>query len=72
MKFRMILLSAAAAMSLTAPVAAKPDYVADIKADYDKSLGMLWDHFHRNPELSFREFKAPIYELIFLWRYKQK
>lgn len=28
MKFRMILLSAAAAMSLTAPVAAKPDYVA--------------------------------------------
>ena len=58
MKFRMILLSAAAAMSLTAPVAAKPDYVADIKADYDKSLGMLWDHFHRNPELSFREFKT--------------
>jgi amidohydrolase len=43
---------------LTAPVAAKPDYSADVKADYDKSLGALWDYFHRNPELSFREYKT--------------
>jgi hippurate hydrolase len=43
---------------LAAPVAAKPDYAGDIKADYDKSLGQLWDHFHRNPELSFREYKT--------------
>jgi amidohydrolase len=43
---------------LVAPVAAKPDYVENIKADYDKSLGALWDHFHRNPELSFREYKT--------------
>lgn len=43
---------------LSSPVAAQPDYAADVKADYDKSLGALWDHFHRNPELSFREYKT--------------
>jgi amidohydrolase len=43
---------------LSAPASAKPDYAANIKADYDASLGALWDHFHRNPELSFREFKT--------------
>ena len=43
---------------LSTPVLAKPDYAADVKADYDKSLGALWDYFHRNPELSFREFKT--------------
>lgn len=37
---------------------ARPDYSAAVKADYDKSLASLWDHFHRNPELSFREFKT--------------
>jgi hippurate hydrolase len=40
------------------PAAAEPDYVASVKADYDKSLATLWDHFHRNPELSFREYKT--------------
>lgn len=40
------------------PAAAEPDYAASVKADYDKSLATLWDHFHRNPELSFREFKT--------------
>jgi hippurate hydrolase len=40
---------------LSAPAMAAPDYAAAIKADYDKSLGALWDHFHRNPELSFKE-----------------
>ncbi len=29
-----------------------------IKADYDAHLATLWDHFHRNPELSFREFNT--------------
>lgn len=43
---------------LTAPVTARPDYSASVKADYDKSLAALWDHFHRNPELSFREYKT--------------
>ena len=53
-----ILLSAAAGFMATAPAAAAPDYAGAIKADYDKSLGALWDHFHRNPELSFREFNT--------------
>jgi amidohydrolase len=43
---------------LSSPVMAQPDYAADVKADYDKSLAALWDHFHRNPELSFREYKT--------------
>lgn len=43
---------------LVSPASAKPDYAGDVKADYDKSLGALWDHFHRNPELSFREYKT--------------
>ena len=29
-----------------------------VKADYDEHLGVLWDHFHRNPELSKAEFKT--------------
>lgn len=29
-----------------------------IRADYDEHLGALWDHFHRNPELSTVEFKT--------------
>ena len=53
-----ILLSAAAGLMTAMPAAAAPDYAEAIKADYDKSLGALWDHFHRNPELSFREFNT--------------
>ena len=40
------------------PAAGAPDYTAQIKADYDRDLGKLWDQFHRNPELSFRETKT--------------
>ena len=58
MKFTKMILSVTAATMLAMPVAAKPDYSADVKADYDKSLAALWDHFHRNPELSFREYKT--------------
>jgi amidohydrolase len=53
-----MLLGAAAAAMLSAPAIARPDYSEAVKADYDKSLGTLWDHFHRNPELSFREYKT--------------
>ena len=55
---RFLLTASAAFAATTAPATAKPDYVGDIKADYDKSLSTLWDHFHRNPELSFREYKT--------------
>lgn len=46
----------AAVLLTSAPAVAQSEFSAAIKADYDKSLGTLWDHFHRNPELSFREF----------------
>jgi hippurate hydrolase len=29
-----------------------------INSDYKKHLAPLWDHFHRNPELSLMEFKT--------------
>ncbi len=54
MKKGALILAAGAAL-ITTPATAKPDYAAAIKADYDKSLGALWDYFHRNPELSFKE-----------------
>ena len=50
------LLAAAVVLLSSAPALAQSEFSAAIKADYDKSLGTLWDHFHRNPELSFREF----------------
>lgn len=46
------------ALCAALPVAAAPDYVDAIAADYRSSLGALWDHFHRNPELSYRETKT--------------
>lgn len=50
----------AASLLAVSPALAAPDTAlrTAIKADYDKSLGALWDHFHRNPELSFREFQT--------------
>ncbi len=47
-----------AATLLSTPVQAAPDFAPAVKADYDKSLGALWDYFHRNPELSFVETKT--------------
>ena len=46
-----IAMIAAAAM----PARADAPLGAAVKADYDASLGALWDHFHQNPELSFKE-----------------
>ena len=40
------------------PALAEPDYAAAIRADYDANLAPLFDYFHRNPELSFREFNT--------------
>ena len=55
---RKALLLAACCAALASPSYAAPDYAPAIKADYDKSLGALWDYFHRNPELSSREFNT--------------
>ena len=38
-----------------APALADAGVRAAVKADYDKHLGALFTHFHRNPELSFLE-----------------
>jgi len=42
----------------TAPARAEPDYAAQVKADYAKDLAAIWDDFHRNPELSFKEVRT--------------
>jgi len=49
------LLSALLVCSL--PVSAS-ELTDSVKKDYDEYLGELWDHFHRNPELSLVEFKT--------------
>lgn len=50
---------AAAALSIAAPVAAaEPDYAAAVRADYKAELAAMFDWFHRNPELSFKETKT--------------
>ncbi|MEO7655063.1 MAG: amidohydrolase [Sphingomicrobium sp.] len=48
------MLLAATALGAT-PALAEPDYAAAVRADYARSLAPLFDHFHRNPELSFKE-----------------
>jgi amidohydrolase len=53
---RAILVAAMAGASVTP--ARADELRAAIKADYDKSLGTLWDYFHRNPELSYVEVKT--------------
>jgi hippurate hydrolase len=52
--FAASLLSAA----MAAPAFAQNDLRADIAADYKANLAPLFDYFHRNPELSHREFKT--------------
>jgi hippurate hydrolase len=48
----------ASALSIAAPALAEPDYAAAVKADYAKDLATIWDDFHRNPELSFKEVRT--------------
>lgn len=55
-----VVLALALLGSFSAASAAQADdgLNAAIKADYDRSLGSLWDWFHRNPELSYMEVKT--------------
>lgn len=56
---RRSLLAAIALSALAAaPALAEPDYAAAVKADYDRDLGELFEWFHANPELSFKETKT--------------
>ena len=48
---------ASALLAFAVPVAAG-ELADSIKQDYDEHLGDLWDHFHRNPELSLVEFET--------------
>lgn len=53
------LLLAACAAAMTAPAAAQDGGLRDAVArDYRDNLGALFDHFHRNPELSGREVQT--------------
>ncbi|QNA84557.1 amidohydrolase [Sphingomonas sp. So64.6b] len=57
---RRLFVTAIAACVLAQPAFAQttpapPDYVAAVKADSDHDLAKLFDWFHRNPELSFKE-----------------
>lgn len=47
-------LACVAMLSSTAAFA-EPDYAGAVRADYRQSLAPLFDWFHRNPELSFKE-----------------
>lgn len=44
--------------ALATPTFAQDGLSAAIKSDYDRSLGGIWDYFHRNPELSYVEVKT--------------
>ncbi len=48
----------AGSLIFTAVPARASDLSDSIAADYQGYLGALWDHFHRNPELSLMEFKT--------------
>ena len=39
-------------------IASANELSEDVKTDYDNYLASLWDHFHRNPELSTVEVKT--------------
>lgn len=56
-------LAAGAALALSAsfmiaPASAEGELKAAIAADYDANLKALFEHFHKNPELSHREFET--------------
>jgi hippurate hydrolase len=53
MKF--VRLLPALSLVLATPALAEPDFAAAIRADYEASGAALFDWFHRNPELSFKE-----------------
>lgn len=52
------LLLAATLLATAAPALAEPEWAPAVRADYEKELAATFDWFHRNPELSFREYKT--------------
>lgn len=53
-----MLCSLTMAAVLAAPASQAASLTAAIQADYDAHLGVLFDHFHRNPELSLVEHET--------------
>ena len=51
-------LAACAAIVFAAPAFAQDDLRTSIAEDYDTNLEALYQHFHANPELSFREVET--------------
>ena len=45
-------------LALAAPAAAESEFRAAVEKDYSDHLEALWVHFHKNPELSFREYET--------------
>lgn len=59
MKRLMLTAAMAALMAATTPAFAQDAALkAAVEADYDANLGALFDHFHRNPELSGMEVRT--------------
>ncbi len=57
-KLMTYLLAGVAALAAASGAFAQDDLAASIAADYDANLAALFTHFHKNPELSHREFKT--------------
>lgn len=53
-----LLIFAALGSFLSAPALADDDLRLEIASHYERELADLFEHFHRNPELSNREFKT--------------
>ena len=56
--FARLLIFAALLLGLTTTHSQANELATSIQKDYDNHLGTLFDHFHRNPELSMMEFKT--------------
>ncbi|MDZ7627015.1 MAG: amidohydrolase [Parvularculaceae bacterium] len=57
-RLSLTLAASVAALGVASPAFAQGDLRAEIAADYKANLAPLFDYFHRNPELSHREFKT--------------
>jgi hippurate hydrolase len=53
-----LLVALTSALLICTSTASAGELADTIKRDYDDYLADLWDHFHRNPELSLVEFKT--------------
>lgn len=55
---RLLMTTAMAAILVCSPAVAQDTLKAAVQSDYDMNLAALFDHFHRNPELSGLEVKT--------------